>query len=84
MLKYQKRGKFMVKYEEIEEKIKEKLNITENDENATLASLGLDSLDVVEVILDLEDSYGIKFEPQETQELKNLGDLLRLVKSKLK
>ena len=52
------------------------------DESATLASLGLDSLDVVEYIIDIEDNFGLTFKPEETQELKTMGDLLKLIKEK--
>ncbi|HBS10709.1 MAG TPA: acyl carrier protein [Firmicutes bacterium] len=73
----------MTNYEKVLENLKTKLKIENLDANATLASLGLDSLDVVEFVLDLEDEYGITFEPSETQDIKTLGDLLRLIKSKL-
>ena len=72
----------MDKYEEIVNSLKEKLHIETLDLNSTLASLGLDSLDVLEFILDIEDNYGLKFDPSETQEIKVLGDLLNLIKSK--
>lgn len=71
-------------YDEIINSIKEKLNLKEIDTNATLASLGLDSLDVVECVLDIEEKYKIKFEPTETQELKTLGDLLKVIEKKVK
>ena len=73
----------MTNYEKVLENLKTKLKIENLDANATLASLGLDSLDVVEFVLYLEDEYGITFEPSETQDIKTLGDLLRLIKSKL-
>ncbi|MDY2727885.1 MAG: phosphopantetheine-binding protein [Candidatus Onthovivens sp.] len=72
----------MNKYESIVKELQEKLNLTTLDEGATLASLGLDSLDVVEFILDVEDNYDIKFESSETQDIKTLGDLLKVIKSK--
>lgn len=72
----------MNKYDEIVNTLKEKLQLTDLDRNATLSSLGLDSLDVVEFILDIEDNYGLKFESSETQKIKVLGDLLDLLKAK--
>ena len=72
----------MNKYESIVKELQEKLNLTTLDKGATLASLGLDSLDVVEFILDVEDNYDIKFESSETQDIKTLGDLLKVIKSK--
>lgn len=72
----------MDKYEQIVEQLKKELQLETLDENATLASLGLDSLDVVEFILDIEDNFDIHFDPSETQEIKVLGDLLKLIKTK--
>ena len=68
---------------EIENLIKEKLNITEINKAATLADYGLDSLDVVEFILDLEDRFGITFAAEETKDLKTVGDLLTLIEKKI-
>lgn len=73
----------MEQLNEIETLIKEKLNVDEIDRNATLANYGLDSLDVVEFILDIEDKYNITFNPEETRDLKSVGDLLELISKKL-
>lgn len=74
----------MANINEIETLVKEKLNVNEIDRNATLATYGLDSLDVVEFILELEDKFNISFETEETQNIKTIGDLLDLVEKKLK
>ena len=72
----------MSKYEQILNDFKTKLNVTELDPEATLASFGLDSLDVVEFILEIEDNYDLSFEASEAQGLNTLGSLLDLIKSK--
>ena len=72
----------MSKYEQILSDFKAKLKVEELDPTATLASLGLDSLDVVEFILEVEDNYGLSFEASEAQGLETLGSLLDLIKSK--
>lgn len=74
----------MDKKQEIENLIKEKLNISEINRNATIADYGLDSLDVVEFLLELEEQYGISFEASETTNLKTLGELLDLLDKKVK
>ncbi len=74
----------MDKKQEIENLIKEKLNISEINRNATIADYGLDSLDVVEFLLELEEQYGISFEASETTNLKTLGELLDLLDKKIK
>ncbi len=73
----------MNKLEEIENLIKTKLNISEINRDATLADYGLDSLDVVEFILDLEDKYDVTFSAEETKDLKTVGSLLDLISKKL-
>ena len=74
----------MDKKEEIELLIKKQLKIEEIDRNATLATYGLDSLDVVEFLLDLEDHYGVSFDSEETKSLKTVGELVDLLTSKIK
>ena len=72
----------MSKYDQSVNDFKTKLKVDTLDENATLASFGLDSLDVVEFILEIEDNYGLSFEASEAQGLETLGSLLNLIKSK--
>lgn len=46
-------------------------------EDATFDSLGIDSLDMVELICDLEDEYGIEF--GEPEDLETVGDLINYI-----
>lgn len=73
----------MSRINEVEQLIKEKLNVEEIDKSSTLATYGLDSLDVVEFILELEEKFSISFEAEETKDIKTIGDLLNLVDKKL-
>lgn len=68
---------------EIETMIKEKLKISEIDRDATISTYGLDSLDVVEFLLDLEDRFNITFESNETKGVKTVGELLDLISKKI-
>ena len=65
----------MNKKEELENLIKERLGVDEIDRDATIATAGLDSLDVVELLLDLEDRFGVTFTSEETKDLKTFGEL---------
>ena len=56
---------------------------TEIDRNATIATYGLDSLDVVEFLLDLEDRFNITFDSNETKGIKTVGELLDLINKKI-
>jgi acyl carrier protein len=73
-----------VSKEEVINSIKERLGIQEIDREATIATYGLDSLDVVEYLIDLETEYGISFDSEETKALKTIGDLVDLIENKLK
>lgn len=73
----------MSRIAEVEVLIKEKLKIDEIDRDATLSTYGLDSLDVVEFILELEEKFDISFEAEETKDIKTVGDLLTVIEKKL-
>ena len=61
----------------------ERLGIKNVDESKSLRDLGLDSLDVVEMCLDLEDRFGVTFETAELSSFKTVGDLFSSVEKKL-
>ena len=58
------------------------LDIAEITPDATFESLGIDSLDVVEMIMDLESELGIELE-MEDQKIATFQDLADFVESKL-
>ncbi|MDD3207628.1 MAG: phosphopantetheine-binding protein [Bacilli bacterium] len=72
----------MAKVNNVLEKFKKKLNIDEVDEAKTLKDYGLDSLDMVELILELEDEYNIKFSDEEMTSLQTIGDLISAIHKK--
>ena len=74
----------MANITDVENLIKEQLHVNEIDRSATLSTYGLDSLDVVEFLLSLEEKFSISFESEETKDVKTVGDLLKLVEKKLK
>lgn len=45
--------------------------------------LGLDSLDMVELSVKVEDAYGVEIEEQDLSEVKTVGDAASLVLAKL-
>lgn len=74
----------MANITDVENLIKEQLHVNEINPSATLSTYGLDSLDVVEFLLSLEEKFSISFESEETKDVKTVGDLLKLVEKKLK
>lgn len=70
-------------------KLKEILEKRDIDTNAlkpesTLVDIGLDSLDLVEVMLEIEEYVGQEFSSQEIMDLKTIQDVVNLINSKLK
>ncbi len=50
--------------------------------DATFETLGIDSLDIVEMIMDLENELGVEL-AVEDQDITNFGELAAFVESKL-
>ena len=58
------------------------LDPSEITPDSTFESLGIDSLDIVEMIMDLETELGIELE-MEDQKIATFGELAAFVESKL-
>lgn len=71
------------KIAEIKTLFMNRLNLKELDESNSLLELGLDSLDVVDMCLDLEERYGIHFETTDLEQLKTVKDLFDNIEKKL-
>ncbi|MDY0177802.1 MAG: acyl carrier protein [Erysipelotrichia bacterium] len=72
----------------IEAKIKEifakKADITNAALDTKLSELNIDSLDLVEVMMEIEEAFSIEFANEEILELKTVENVLDLVKAKKK
>ena len=58
------------------------LDVAEITPDSTFESLGIDSLDIVEMIMDLESELGVELE-MEDQKITNFRELAEFVESKL-
>ena len=58
------------------------LDAAEITPDSTFESLGIDSLDVVEMIMDLETELGVELE-MEDQQISTFGELAAFIDSKL-
>ena len=58
------------------------INASEITPDSTFESLGIDSLDVVEMVMDLESELGIELE-MEDQKIATFGELAEFIESKL-
>lgn len=68
----------------VEDLMKEKLKVSKLDRKATLDTYGLDSLDVMEFLLEVEDKYNVKFDSDDIRCLHSIGELLDLIQAKVK
>lgn len=70
--------------EEIKARLAELSHRESVDEAIAIRELGLDSLDVVETLLELEEKYGVAFDDIDMSKLVTVKDLLDAIESKLK
>ena len=74
--------------EEILEKVKavivEQLNVEEDDvveDAAFIDDLGADSLDIVELVMALEEEFGISIPDEDAENIKTVGDAVAYIDS---
>ncbi len=72
-----------VDFEKVKALIKDKLNIegTEITLTTTFADLGADSLDIVELIMGLEEEFGIEIPDEDAEKLKTVGDAVTYIET---
>ena len=55
----------------------------EMNRNTTIESLHLDSLDMVEMVMDMEEELGVDFEMEGKLEVQTIGELADFIEEKL-
>jgi acyl carrier protein len=53
------------------------------DKTATLESLGLDSLDKIDLLYEIEDVFGIEFSNEEMTSFVTVGDIYNTIEAKI-
>lgn len=68
--------------EVVKEAIKDRINISTVNYDDKLDELGLDSLDLVETMLKIEEVLNVEFATDEIVDLKTIRDVVNLIESK--
>ena len=74
--------KIIMIFDKIKDIIIEQLQVEESDINMDtnlMKDLSADSLDAVEIIMAIEDEYGIEIPDEEAEKMQTVGDLVRYV-----
>ncbi|MHB1340250.1 MAG: acyl carrier protein [Coriobacteriia bacterium] len=69
-------------FDKVKEVIVEQLNVEEDDvttEASFIDDLGADSLDIVELVMALEESFGISIPDEEAEGIKTVGDAVSYI-----
>ena len=79
----------MASVEEIKEKVigivSEQLNIPKEDiklESAFIADLKADSLDLVELVMEFEDEFGVQIPESDQDKIQSVGDAVNFITEK--
>ena len=74
----------MDKLNEIKQRLAEAAHKESVDDAMKLRDLGIDSLDIVELLLQLEEDYGVHFDDMDMSALVTVKDLLDVIAQQLK
>ena len=71
-------------YEKFIKMLEEKVNGKEVTKESNLKDLGIDSLDLVEIVLQAEEEFGISFSDEELNGFKTVKDVCNVLDEKQK
>lgn len=77
----------MSTFDQVKEVIIDKLGVEESKitlEASFIDDLGADSLDLVELIMQLEEDFGIEIPDEDAEKITKVGDTVNYIDSKLK
>ena len=73
-------------FEKVREIIVDQLSVDENDvtmDTHLMKDLEADSLDAVEIIMAIEDEYGIEIPDEDAEKFQSVNDLVKFVEANL-
>lgn len=73
-------------FEKVKKIMAGQLGIGEEEikEETTFEDLGIDSLEIFEVIMALEDEFSIEIPNEDVENIKNIADIVKYIQSKVK
>ena len=74
-------------FEKVKSILAEQLGIKEDKvkpESKIVEDLGADSLDVVELLMTMEDDFGVSVSDEEAVNLKTVADIVKMLEGKVK
>lgn len=74
----------MDKLSEIRQRLASAAHKDSVEDSMKLRELGIDSLDIVELLLQLEEDYGVRFDDMDMSNLVTVKDLLDTIAKQLK
>ena len=70
-----------MEFDKIKEIIAEQLGVSEIAMETTFEDLGADSLDLFQIITELEDAFDMEFANDDAENIKTVGDAVEYVKN---
>ena len=73
--------------EKVKKMIVEQLGVSESEvvpEAKFIDDLGADSLDIVELVMALEDVYGIEIPDEDAEKIETVGDAIKYIEEHMK
>ncbi len=73
--------------EKVKKMIVEQLGVSESEvvpEAKFIDDLGADSLDIVELVMALEDEYGIEIPDEDAEKIETVGDAMKYIEEHMK
>lgn len=75
-----------MEFDKVKEIIAEQMSISEDEitlESSFIDDLGADSLDLFQIISELEEEYDMEFANEDTENIKTVGDAVNYIKEAL-
>ncbi len=69
--------------EKVQQLFAQKVKADTIDPNTELRELGLDSLDLVELMMEIEKEFGFEFDNDEMTSFKTLADVVKAIEAKI-